>query len=122
MAREIKFRARHKLKKRWFTGREILGYINIISNDDKYIAGNFLQIPSLSDYDFVFVQYTGLTDKNGVEIYDGDIVDYPNNGINEVKLEKGCCWLNGHILGHLNPDHLEVIGNVFENPELLGGE
>ena len=78
-------------------------------------------------------QYTGLTDKNGKEIYDGDILDftarYKQTGPVEViyyGASFGCVitddgglkefWALNHIVQQHYP---EIIGNIFENPELL---
>ncbi len=84
-------------------------------------------------------QFTGLTDKNGREIYEGDIVftkweefavgrdDGSTNivffskklgGWAKNKEGKDGKW-NYHLVFHCFPKHTEVIGNIHENPELL---
>jgi len=80
-------------------------------------------------------QYTGLHDKNGVKIFEGDRARVPmyRFGLREPILQKGTVeWLNGafsvlwddkeygrHFLGYL--DGVEIIGNIHDNPELIAG-
>lgn len=71
---------------------------------------------------------SGLFDKNGLEIYDGDIVRIFDNGqyfTARVVFSGGSFWVEGlHLIRNQNLFHSdvscrEVLGNVFENPELL---
>ena len=77
-------------------------------------------------------QFTGLTDKNGKKIFEGDIVDCWSEGVNAqgtVQQRRDGLWIiypawQKHIMWGLCPDEysnttVEVIGNVHDNPELI---
>lgn len=87
---------------------------------------------------FVLMQYTGLKDKNGKEIYEGDLVwhgrlelEHPLQvGIGGYWPTEGDCGWGVHVYNQdetfvegvsaFNQDNdLEVVGNIYENPELL---
>lgn len=124
--REIKFRVWDEEEKTMWR-HENIGYINFYDKVIWLRHGGFLDM----DYNpCTLMQYTGLKDKNGKEIYEGDIVSlFYETQISEVRFNsKYGCWevkvqLSIHSQGwDLLGNHLgesEVIGNIYENPELL---
>lgn len=136
--RKIKFRAWDPIdKKMWFTGQEgetdekTDGTFQLYFDENGCLTAKLLWIddvgsehPMVTDRDLILMQYTGLNDKIGVAIFDGDIVRvYGLNGFSwlyEIKFEFGGYWLDEeNCLGAVN-NYCEVIGNISENPELLG--
>ena len=114
--REIKFRAWNKQTRRM----EEVKQINLF--DDEMLNGRLVWY-SLRHAELL--QYTGLQDKNGTEIYEGDIVkDVSDELIGYIEYsDGGFVIIYDDIVQKLNADesaYLEVVGNIFENPELLG--
>lgn len=123
MNREIKFRGL-SFDKGWIYG-------NLIKSDQS------TWIRESDYYNFkvkvdTVGQFTGLHDKNGKEIYEGDIVKYRDSRgqhIEKVIFDKGCFYAGMHWGSStrvapklINTRISEVIGNIYDNSELLGGE
>lgn len=81
---------------------------------------------------FELMQYTGLKDRNGKEIYEGDIIKYSHKAVGEIKravsYKYGMYGIKGIMKGTHIPfanilkSEYEVIGNIYENPDLLEEE
>ena len=74
--------------------------------------------------DIILMQTTGLEDKNGVEIYEGDIVKYFRKGNSVIEWKDGGFIIKRVMDGEYELmqsriAEMEVIGNIYENPELL---
>lgn len=123
--RELKFRAWDKEELEMISPDKLLTLYN----------NGFLNEILVSAKKVTLMQYTGLKDKNGVEIYEGDILKvrslhYEKDiGLDVVCFEKGCfClryeyWSDGlhkwRSIENYDSSDLDVVGNVHQNPDLL---
>lgn len=130
MTREIKFRAWDRDENEmlypangyWYVGQGT-GVIQVLK--DKATLEGMVATELGPMINGELMQFTGLRDKNGVEIYEGDIV--------QDKLPQFRCWIDykapqfylraprdrAYVIEVFRFDDVEVIGNIYENPELL---
>jgi len=126
MSREIKFRAWDKNKRTMVNGGSFFD-VSQTQGVDRWVFG--MDVFNHPD-NVELMQYTGLEDKNGVEMYEGDIVNFSfRMGRNEpqhfegVLVEVDPIWGSTvsaddtYSLGRCHD--IEVIGNIYENKELL---
>ena len=136
--REILFRARTISEDEYMEGGEwIEGFYTCFNGDEHRIYTGYSETDCGDHYPDWFTvlpetvgQYTGLTDKNGKRIFEGDIIEcvviydigqYPTfeKEIHAVCYREGCFT----PFYNCERNSFEVIGNIHDNPELLkGGE
>lgn len=134
MNREYKFKAWLKKEKKMVEPLSInLEKQQILFNEPSDKHWTEIRIVSFDDIELL--QYTGINDRNGVEIYDGDIVIYKfqNDDLKTKKLtvffdEEDCSFSLAHkgkpYISMEKDDikYYKVIGNIYENKELLENE
>ncbi len=134
--REIRFRG-------WHSAQKIMFSAETMAEDQLTLlpTGNFINVHSVSTklseiYSqdiFIPLQFTGLKDKNSKEIYEGDIVKlyiYGSERIAEIWFDEGSFWVGngkdkvGNTVGFnflisSQIANIEIIGNIYENSELI---
>ena len=133
--REILFRAKRMVSEKWVEGNyvekyDLLGKRHLILYADNYVRWKCVEIVPET-----LCQFTGLCDKYGNKIWENDILmahldeSYPEDATYET-VEWGVAGWVGHETGSVDRQYLdefdlenfEVVGNIFDNPELLQEE
>ena len=127
--REVIFRG-----KRTDNGKWVKGYL-YITHIGSHEIGSYDAEINIERLTFDVIpetvgQYTGLTDKNGKRIFEGDIVSLvKHDGLIYKVVYVPCRYelvnskgVNCFVLDIYKSENIEVIGNIHDNPELLGGE
>lgn len=126
MSRQLKFRAWDKISKRMIVDKQ--DFVPLIVTSKGVLKLN----PRIKEDNYFFVeedrfnlmQFTGLTDKKGNEIFEGDIVqhncwNYPFEVIYNVDRARFSCKMKEDIHQQISGENLEIVGNIYENWDLL---
>jgi len=128
--REIKFRGQ-SIKRHWVTGSLSILKKKLDAADKGCYISSFAGVPFAYQVRPETVgQFTGLHDKNGVEIYEGDFVEFVNTSykrvVGYIEFDDGEYKItngdgNTSLRRAIRTDgYLEIVGNIYENPELPG--
>lgn len=134
--REILFKAKRTDNGEWVEGYLVETRHNTYHDGYRIIDKDGINYDELDYYEPSFISYvidkdticqcTGLKDKNGKLIWENDVVDMHNNGFSFCKTEI-VSYKDGGFFPFLcfgwectpEPEYTEVIGNIFDNPELI---
>ncbi|HEM5106550.1 TPA: hypothetical protein U1235_001159 [Streptococcus suis] len=128
-----KFRAWDRTRNEWSNGFFIYSegglYTPNYGFDRKHLKKRTDVYPIVKQERFILMQSTGLVDINGQEIFEGDKIIYNRDDYTVVRIDAaiGLAFIkNGEktsfkplVDGMINFDRVEVIGNIYENPELM---
>lgn len=120
-----RFRAWDNQKNKWATNNDVQGSTGLEFGVNDY----FINIAGERMARWSFMQFTGLKDKNGKPIFEGDLIRIQEEGeIMEIRWSQRFAsfvikregWTFSHYFGEaVEPEDVEVISNIFESPELI---
>ena len=131
--REILFRGKQVDNGEWVEGDfchpcnivfEAMGYDEVLGQKDVPVINDYAVIPETVG------QYTGLTDKNGTKIFEGNIVNFKTTAYHfkNCRIKYQSCYARYCAIDNKGYEYpmdktfeYEVIGNIHDNPELLKG-